>query len=350
MEKYHRLYLDAEERLDRLIERCRNDRQVDLKGYEEIELYRRYPSSTEGDDGCDKVWTSDDESNPSSGSESRESSAGSNRSRTKPISKHPPFNKDPRHRTRNRPDLLSPLQLNIPAYAKSSRDSGLSSGDPSPNMNTSTTSSPNTPTQPGYTEDVLASPDVASLVASRPHLLRSQSTTDTNNQLSRIQDRSRAATLSISNSRLREITDPIVQMLVQLHKIIYITQLPPTLSPNFERRKIDEYKRALFSRHSHAVSLKTELKKLMQGCHDVVDILTNPADILRRPLSSGLDRDPSGLCCSDREIKEMGITYEQLHNLIEKTLNSTGYYSVAYRQREKTPPFSPIAKHTSRLS
>jgi hypothetical protein len=54
-------------------------------------------------------------------------------------------------------------------------------------------------------------------------------------------------TLSISPHKVRQINDPIMPMLNILHKIIYITQLPPTLTINSHRHIVDRFKRELFS-------------------------------------------------------------------------------------------------------
>ncbi|XP_050419048.2 serine/threonine-protein kinase Nek10 [Patella vulgata] len=343
-------YLESEERYDRLLQQASSH----LKNGDDNDVFKTCSSSTdglstEGEDNADRGWTSDDESNPSSGSESRGSSAGSTRSRGR-ITRKPRLPLSHNNRKpygRNEP--LSQLILNIPSNAKSSRDSGLSSGDPSPNMN-------NSPGHQCTTEDILASPDVEYLLNSRPYLIRSQSSNDTTitPRSKFLEARSRStATLSMSPNRLREINDPIVQMLVQLHKIIYITQLPPTLSPNYERRKIDQFKRALFSPHSNSINLKSELKKLMQGSPDMIDVLSMPGVMSHRPRSGGLERDILGSNSkqgSSNYDPEMGITYEQLNNLIEKTLSSSGYYSIGYQQREKTPPISPLTRRGLRNS
>ncbi|EDO46233.1 predicted protein, partial [Nematostella vectensis] len=71
-----------------------------------------------------------------------------------------------------------------------------------------------------------------------------------------------AATLSISPRKVRQINDPIAQILNQLHKIIFITQLPPTLSPNPQRRIVERFKRALFAPQSSSFNLKSEIKKV----------------------------------------------------------------------------------------
>ena len=81
-----------------------------------------------------------------------------------------------------------------------------------------------------------------------------------------------APTLSISPRKVRQISDPIQQILNVLHKVIYITQLPPTLSHNPRRTIIDKFKRALFLPNTNPAHLKTELKKLANGSPDFIDI------------------------------------------------------------------------------
>jgi hypothetical protein len=55
------------------------------------------------------------------------------------------------------------------------------------------------------------------------------------------------AMLSISPSRLRQISDPSTKLLNTLHKIIYISQLPPGEERDGARAVVERYKRALFS-------------------------------------------------------------------------------------------------------
>lgn len=74
--------------------------------------------------------------------------------------------------------------------------------------------------------------------------------------------------------------DPITTMLNQLHKVIYVSQLPAVFAvhPNdqamFERNRyfIDRYKRELFARHGRASSLKSELKLLSSGSADTLTV------------------------------------------------------------------------------
>lgn len=78
--------------------------------------------------------------------------------------------------------------------------------------------------------------------------------------------------LSISPRKVRQISDPMQQILNVLHKIIYITQMPPALVHNPRRTIIEKFKRALFSPSTNSANLKAELKKLASGSPDLIDI------------------------------------------------------------------------------
>ncbi|KAK0150190.1 Serine/threonine-protein kinase Nek10 [Merluccius polli] len=86
--------------------------------------------------------------------------------------------------------------------------------------------------------------------------------------------------ISISQRRLRELDDPIQKFLVLLHKIIYITQVMPTLPSmhhpgnayitqlppapysSSRRRLVERFKKSLFHQDSSALSLKVTLSKV----------------------------------------------------------------------------------------
>lgn len=109
-----------------------------------------------------------------------------------------------------------------------------------------------------------------------------------------------APTLSISPRKVRQISDPIQQILNVLHKVIYITQLPPTLSHNPRRTIIDKFKRALFLPNTNPAHLKTELKKLAGGSPDLIDINFGNVELnepVERTSSSGaIDHDSKFEC------------------------------------------------------
>lgn len=83
----------------------------------------------------------------------------------------------------------------------------------------------------------------------------------------------------IGPNRVRSV-DPITNMLNQLQKVVYISQLPAvfTVRPEeqaiFERNRhyIDRYKRELFSQRSQAASLKSELKQLSSGSEEPIGV------------------------------------------------------------------------------
>ena len=68
--------------------------------------------------------------------------------------------------------------------------------------------------------------------------------------------------LSISSRHFREISDPITQLLGQLHRLVYLSQAPPTSSPSAREMVIDQYQRALFHPDMSPAQLKGELHRL----------------------------------------------------------------------------------------
>jgi NIMA (never in mitosis gene a)-related kinase len=97
---------------------------------------------------------------------------------------------------------------------------------------------------------------------------------------------SRSPMLSISPSRIREIHDPMTRILNQLHKILFISQLPPSMEGELsgERALVEKYKRELFSHRNHyrGRNLKDELHKLMNGSQEMIDLAKQKKDELPR--------------------------------------------------------------------
>ncbi|XP_058410003.1 serine/threonine-protein kinase Nek10 isoform X6 [Diceros bicornis minor] len=138
-----------------------------------------------------------------------------------------------------------------------------------------------------------------------------------------------SAGIAVSQRKVRQISDPIQQILIQLHKIIYITQLPPALHHNLKRRVIERFKKSLFSQQSNPCNLKSEIKKLSQGSPEPIEPNVFTADYhLSRRSSGGYSlspNDPPGLPTSF-DLEE-GITYEQMQAVIEEVLEESGYYN-----------------------
>ena len=137
--------------------------------------------------------------------------------------------------------------------------------------------------------------------------------------------------------KLLPIEDPILQILDQLHKIIFITQMPPSGNKNFKRKLIDRYKRYLFSNKRSSTQIKVELMKLIKNSPELIDMEmiglksvqyyynssdTPNAGNLNIP-TNDLDSNTSNLYLI---INQNGITYEQLQIIIEELLAASNYH------------------------
>uniref|UniRef100_F7CGF1 Serine/threonine-protein kinase Nek10 n=1 Tax=Monodelphis domestica TaxID=13616 RepID=F7CGF1_MONDO len=138
-----------------------------------------------------------------------------------------------------------------------------------------------------------------------------------------------SAGIAVSQRKVRQISDPIQQILIQLHKIIYITQLPPALHHNLKRRVIERFKKSLFSQQSNPCNLKSEIKKLSQGSPEPIEPNFFTADChLLLHSSSGNTLSPNDRTGLPNSFDlEEGITYEQMQTVIEEVLEESGYYN-----------------------
>ncbi|KAF6727021.1 Serine/threonine-protein kinase Nek10 [Oryzias melastigma] len=116
--------------------------------------------------------------------------------------------------------------------------------------------------------------------------------------------------ICVSQKMLRQIHDPIQKLLVQLHKVIFITQLPPSLSADVERRLVEKFKKSLFQLGSDPYDLKVELSKLLQASPELIEI--NGATSGWWSLLHAPTRDPeSPDSPADRYVTD-GVTYQQM--------------------------------------
>lgn len=141
------------------------------------------------------------------------------------------------------------------------------------------------------------------------------------------------ATISISQRKVKQIDDPVLQILNQIHKIIFVSQLPPALTVNPKRRVIDKYKRALFSRHIGSINLKNEVKKLMEASKDIVDLSFSS----NRNLAASADCRGSNSLQSVEGPDGKELTYEQLQSILENCLVEAGYYELEQGVRNPLP-------------
>ncbi|XP_047218074.1 serine/threonine-protein kinase Nek10 isoform X2 [Girardinichthys multiradiatus] len=78
---------------------------------------------------------------------------------------------------------------------------------------------------------------------------------------SKIKPRPVSVGICVSQKKLRQIDDPIQRLLVQLHKIIFITQLPPASHHSIKRHLVERFKKSLFQVGSDPYNIKVELSK-----------------------------------------------------------------------------------------
>ncbi|KAJ3597442.1 hypothetical protein NHX12_000967 [Muraenolepis orangiensis] len=145
--------------------------------------------------------------------------------------------------------------------------------------------------------------------------------------LPKIKSRPVSAGISISQRRLRELDDPIQRFLVLLHKIIYITQLPPAPHSSSRRRLVERFKKCLFHQDSSALSLKVTLSKVLQGSSESVELGSASSDwwgqslSIKAPLCTPQNQDGT-----DKGSLRGGVSYEQMQSVIEEVLEESRYY------------------------
>eukprot|EP00736_Rhodelphis_marinus_P011372 Rmarinus@m.717 len=156
--------------------------------------------------------------------------------------------------------------------------------------------------------------------------------------------------VSIARNRLRPIEDPSSQLLNMLRKLLFITELPPTLQRDEKRKLIERYKHALFSKRNQSINLKAELYKLVAGSQDVIDLnlsLSSTPFAVVDPKHRRESRASTLISATHH------ITYEELADFVEEVLRANGYYEVTHAQTPHTPTAvsSPIPHaHTHMLT
>ncbi|XP_044063678.1 serine/threonine-protein kinase Nek10 isoform X2 [Siniperca chuatsi] len=140
----------------------------------------------------------------------------------------------------------------------------------------------------------------------------------------KIKPRPVSAGICVSQKKVRQIDDPIQRLLVQLHKIIHITQLPPAPHHNIKRRVIERFKKSLFHYGSDPYNLKVELSKLLQASPELMELDSGSSDWW--PLVHHFTGDPHAAdSTGDGNLKD-GVTYQQMQGIIEELLEENSYY------------------------
>ncbi|MCJ8745494.1 hypothetical protein PDJAM_G00130730 [Pangasius djambal] len=139
-----------------------------------------------------------------------------------------------------------------------------------------------------------------------------------------------SAGICVSHRKVRQIDDPNLRLLELLHKIIFVTQLPPGPQTSFQRRALERFKKSLFRHGSSPFHLKMELNKVLQGSQEVVELGSGSRDWWSM-VQSGRAETHGELGYSS---PQDGITYEHLQVMIEEVLEQNGYYSTPLSRSE----------------
>ncbi|KAL6462149.1 hypothetical protein MHYP_G00285710 [Metynnis hypsauchen] len=138
-----------------------------------------------------------------------------------------------------------------------------------------------------------------------------------------------SAGIYVSQRKVRQIDDPNLRLLGVLHKIIFITQLPPGPQNTFQRRTIERFKKSLFQCGSSPFNLKMELNKVLQGSQEMVELVSGSKEWW--PLSG---HPAKTIGESGYSSLREGITYEQIQAMIEDVLEQSMYYSAPLSRSE----------------
>jgi len=107
---------------------------------------------------------------------------------------------------------------------------------------------------------------------------------------------------------------------------------------------VEQFKRALFAPHNSSfVNLKSEVKKVIEGSREVIDLKFGFGDpsFLHHQQNTA-DKLVSGVNLESADAQEIGITYEMMQNIIENVLMESGYYDMSPCARNRTVPLGPI--------
>ncbi|XP_059423113.1 serine/threonine-protein kinase Nek10 [Carassius carassius] len=138
-----------------------------------------------------------------------------------------------------------------------------------------------------------------------------------------------SAGICLSQRKVRQIDDPNQRFLELLHKIIFITQLPPAPQNSFKQRAVERFKKPLFTYGSDPYNLKVELNKVLQGSQELVEMSS-----ASREWWSMIQSLSSDTCTAENRGGESGstslqdgLTYEDVQSMVEDVLEENGYYS-----------------------
>ncbi|XP_047218075.1 serine/threonine-protein kinase Nek10 isoform X3 [Girardinichthys multiradiatus] len=141
---------------------------------------------------------------------------------------------------------------------------------------------------------------------------------------SKIKPRPVSVGICVSQKKLRQIDDPIQRLLVQLHKIIFITQLPPASHHSIKRHLVERFKKSLFQVGSDPYNIKVELSKLVQASSELMELKSTSLD-WRHMVQHFRGEHLTAETTDDENLSD-GVTYQQMQAIIEELLEENSYY------------------------
>ncbi|XP_016319803.1 serine/threonine-protein kinase Nek10 [Sinocyclocheilus anshuiensis] len=143
-----------------------------------------------------------------------------------------------------------------------------------------------------------------------------------------------SAGICLSQRKVRQIDDPNQRLLELLHKIVFITQLPPAPQNSFKQRAVERFKKPLFTYGSDPYNLKVELNKVLRGSQELVEMSSASREWWS--MIQSLSSDPAA--AENREAGcsslQGGLTYEDIQSMVEDVLEENGYYSTPLGRSE----------------
>ena len=132
--------------------------------------------------------------------------------------------------------------------------------------------------------------------------------------------------LVISPTKLRPLSNPLDSILQQVHKLVYISQLPPRMQKDKRRALINKYKTALFrSGEGGGGSLKREMQAVLLMDEEWIDAKfgVQMADDSEAAVGIGM---AAAMESGRRDDAVKRITHEDMHLMMEQILREEGYY------------------------
>jgi NIMA (never in mitosis gene a)-related kinase len=139
-------------------------------------------------------------------------------------------------------------------------------------------------------------------------------------------------------------------LLTQLHKLVYVSQLPPQSSRDLKRTIISRYKHALFARGGAATGpggapaalIKQEMQQLVSGSRSLIPAafelphMDASTALLTSPSTGGVGGGSSSVGVlsaaspspsSSSAHGTHALTHEEMQLMIEQVLEEAGYYA-----------------------